>query len=650
VTRKGKAISNDETVPMLGDASRGESTARYRLRAAAHRITADGERLYGAMSRAEQHAWRTAIGRALLASRHLESIIAREPAGALATLRQAIAPAQSEIVDALSALLALIPTDLDEELILADVSAIREMAVGLGSTYEAHPAVAGRGAVVPAADDTPEGARTRVLVVDDEAPLRQVLVRMLQRLGYDTLEAPDGRAALELAEREAPDLVITDLTMPHMTGHDLLRRLKADERTRHVPVIVVSGEGDSASVVSCLEQGAEDHVTKPYEAVVLQARVRSTLERKRLRDGELTHLRRVAQLTAAAEAVEHHRYEPASLRDLVGRPDPLGQLARVFDRMVTGLRAREEQLEARLRQLRRDVEQVSMPGAATDTVSEESHFAVGDILAGRYEIKRELGKGGMGLVYLAHDRELREDVAVKLVRSDLIREDPSLLERLRSEARLARKISHRNVVRTHDLGEWQGVYFVTMEYVKGVTVADLIAVSGKLAVPSVLAIGTQLADALAVAHAEQIIHRDIKPQNLLVDQNGVLKVTDFGLARPVKQTAGVTLGGYIVGTPNYMAPEQLFGGDVDGRTDLFAVGVVLYECLTGNTPFEADSPMGVAARIMSGPPRPIDELTPGVPPALAAVIEHLLQREPSERLRSARDLAERLAHVGQIVG
>jgi serine/threonine protein kinase len=364
-----------------------------------------------------------------------------------------------------------------------------------------------------------------------------------------------------------------------------------------------------------------------------------------MRDQELAYLRRVAQLTAAAEAVERQSYDSRMLEQLRLEEDQLGQLARVFDRMMTGIRSREAQLESRLRQLRREMEETAAGLPAPPPISEDSHFAVGDGLAGRYEIKRELGRGGMGMVYLAHDRELDEDVALKLVRRDLIKEDPTLLERLKSELRLARRISHRNVVRSHDLGEWQGLYFLSMEYVQGTTVADLIASHGRLSVDSTLAIATQLVDALVVAHAAQIIHRDIKPGNLLIDETGALKVTDFGLARPVQRNTELTVAGLAVGTPRYMSPEQLMADDVDARTDLFATGVVLYECLTGRVPFDASTPGGLVAQMLEGLPVPVLYLQPAVPRPLAAIIERLLQRDRDKRFPSARELADELTKV-----
>src|SRR5882762_6253103 len=641
--------AEDETVPMLSGAYAPVALAHYRLRAAAHRIATDCERVLGELNGTTHQSWRDAVGSALLAAQHLRSLIVRSRASktgadahaALVVLEAAIRDPRQKIVDAMSA---LIPTDVEEEMIMQDARAIRDATLGLFAPEAPAPNRA-PSAPAGAAQGRASDAKARVLVADDEEALRRHLSRMLERLGYEPILAKNGREALELAERDPPDLIITDLSMPEMTGHELLARLKTSAKTQHIPVIVVSGEGDSDSVVKCLEAGAEDHLAKPYEKVVLQARIRTSLERKRMRDQELAYLRRVAQLTAAAEAVERQSYDSGMLEDVRLQEDQLGQLARVFDRMMTGIRSREAQLEARVRQLRREMEETAARLPATPPISEDSHFAVGDGLAARYEIKRELGKGGMGMVYLAHDRELDEDVAIKVVRRDLIGEDPTLLERLKSELRLARRISHRNVVRSHDLGEWEGLYFLSMEYIQGTTVADLVASHGRLSVDSTLAIATQLVDALVVAHAAQIIHRDIKPGNLLVDETGALKVTDFGLARPAQRSSELTQAGLVVGTPRYMSPEQLMGGDVDARTDLFATGAVLYECLTGRVPFDASTPGGLVGQMLEGPPVPVAVLQPAVPPALAGIIERLLQFDADKRYNSARELADALTKV-----
>ena len=655
-------IWSSATVALPKEAGRRFAIARHRMLAAACRIAADCERMLDGLDRPGRDLWRDAVGEVLLASRRLIARIERvAPPGdgpglrrQLTQLRHEVREPQRRILDATRTLLGLVPTGPDDELLVQDARGIRQLAISLladagmtDSGVSGRPS-SGRGRI---ATEQPEIRAPKLLVVDDEPAPRRALSRLLKRLVYEVQVAEHGRAALALAEAQAFDLILTDITMPELDGLELLRRLKADDRTRDVPVIVVSGVGDTESVVRCIEQGAEDHVIKPYEVVLLQARIRASLERKRNRDLELADLERVGQLTAAAEAVERTAYEPGSLDALGRRDDALGRLARVFDRMVSGIRSREERLQRRLGQLRHEMQQAREGAASTVTgVSGDSPFVVGDLVAERYEIVGELGRGGMGMVYRARDRELGEDIALKVVRRDLVGFDPSIVERLKSEIRLARRISHRNVVRAHDLGEWRGVHFLTMEYVRGITVDALLNTRGALSVESTLAIGTQLAEALTVAHDQQIIHRDIKPANLLLEETGTLKVMDFGLARVAEKGGGLTLAGFVVGTPGYMSPEQHLGGAVDARSDLFSTGVVLYECLTGRPPFDASSPKAVVDQVLAGRATPIRELLPGIPPALAALVDRLLQHDPADRLASARELAEQLGQIGQVSG
>ena len=229
-------------------------------------------------------------------------------------------------------------------------------------------------------------------------------------------------------------------------------------------------------------------------------------------------------------------------------------------------------------------------------------------------------------------------VAVKTLKPDLMREDPSALARFKSEIRLARKIAHRNVVRTYDLGETGGVYFITMEYVEGKSLKELIVSRGHLPVAVVLPIAKQLCRALEVAHEEGIIHRDIKPQNMVVQPDGVLKVMDFGIARLAKRTEGQTQLGMIVGTPGYMAPEQLLADEIDTRADLYAVGVVLYECLTGRMPHQADNTMALIAQMLETTPPSPHELIPEIPVKLSDVVMRALAKQPGQRFASASEM------------
>src|SRR5438094_653406 len=272
----------------------------------------------------------------------------------------------------------------------------------------------------------------------------------------------------------------------------------------------------------------------------------------------------------------------------------------------------------------------------------------GTLFANAYEVKEVLGMGGMGVVYRAFDRELREAVAIKTLRPEALAGDGVALERFKQEIRLARKIAHRNVVRTYDLGEVNGLYYLTMEYVEGTSLKQLIATRGPLPVPVTLTIGKQLCRALEVAHEQGVIHRDIKPQNLVVEPSGVLKVMDFGIARLASRTTdpGLTKEGMSIGTPDYMSPEQLSGKELDARSDLYSAGVVLFECLTRRLPFEAATTYAVIAKQLEGAPPDPRTLNQEVPEALAHVILRAMAKEPVDRYQTAAEMHDALAAIG----
>jgi serine/threonine-protein kinase len=269
-------------------------------------------------------------------------------------------------------------------------------------------------------------------------------------------------------------------------------------------------------------------------------------------------------------------------------------------------------------------------------------LAVGQTFAGRYEVKSMLGMGGMGVVYRAIDKELNEPVAIKTLKADAMASDPAMLQRFKDEIRLARKITHRNVVRTHDLGEVEGMYYITMEFCEGQSLKHLIQSRGHLPVNVTLTVGKQLCRALESAHEQGVIHRDIKPQNLIMEPSGTLKVMDFGIARLAARTDGVTQAGTAIGTPEYMAPEQLLGDKVDFRVDLYSAGCVLFECLTGRTPFVADSPITLVAKQLEEMPPSPATLNGEVPQALAELILRTLSKNPDDRPPSAGALHDQL--------
>jgi eukaryotic-like serine/threonine-protein kinase len=330
-------------------------------------------------------------------------------------------------------------------------------------------------------------------------------------------------------------------------------------------------------------------------------------------------------------------------------PDEIGALASAFRRLLSDLREKQELVE--FLSSNESTKTMQMPAVSTSSSGStmaERGLRPGDVFAGRYDVKEVLGQGGMGTVFKAVDRELGEVIAIKTLKQDFLQNDPAALERFKSEIRLARRISHRNVVRTHDLGEHAGLYFITMEYVEGTSLKELIKARWRLPVTVTLSVGKQLARALEVAHEQGIIHRDIKPQNMVVEPNGVLKVMDFGIARLAQrpQDSGVTEAGMIVGTPEYMAPEQVTGGDVDHRADLYSSGCVLYECLTGQPPLTGETAYQLIARLLEDVPVPVRTINPDVPLALEKLIAELLAKQPALRPQTAVILHDRLAQIG----
>jgi DNA-binding response OmpR family regulator len=559
-------------------------------------------------------------------------------------LHESLRDPQSRILHAVTVLMGTDTSSTDEGFVadLMRVRAAAEQLVEIGQrTKDAPEATSEASSESGSADDS---NRSRILVVDDIEDNRDILERRLRKQGHQVDSADGGQAAVDLINERGYDLVLLDVMMPEVDGFQVLQHIKGTPETSDIPVIMISALDDMASIVRCIELGAEDYLPKPFDSVLLRARIAASLERKRLRDTELEYLSQVDTVIAAASAVERGAYESQLLSGVAARSDKLGRLARVFDSMAAKVRSREQRLQNQVDALRADVESASSGSPRADDEGEAGGLKAGDVIAGRYDVTGILGRGGMGSVYKARDRELDEDIAVKVLRPGLV-SSPSLVDRFKTELRLTRRISHRNVVRTYDLGESDGAYYITMEYVEGVTARELIDTRGVVGVSSTLAIAAQLAEALGVAHERGVIHRDIKPQNLLLDGDGVLKVMDFGVARLAERTDGVTETGMVVGTPAYMAPEQLLDEDVDARSDLYAVGVVLYECLTGRLPFEANSPVALIAKLLRDDPIAPASLQDGIPPALSSLILRLLAKGPAERVGSALELQQRLARI-----
>ena len=624
-----------------GPGSNPVAALRHDLRTPVNHIVGYAEMLLEDLAGPSHEARRAALERTLAAARDALKAISL----VLAPTRDAIEPGeltglyvrleepQRRIVDAVRSILeasgeAPTPTFIE------DLHRIEAAAARLVPKH-------GPGTAAPTAQAAAPGAgKARVLVVDDDEGNRDLLGRRLQREGYAVLTAAGGHEALALMAREPVDVVLLDVLMPDLDGLAVLERLKADPAMHDVPVIMISALDELSAIARCIEAGAVDYLPKPFEPVILRARLAASLAEKRFRDQERDLVRALGVVTEAASAVEAGAYRPGQLGEVAQRGDAVGRLARVMDRMATEVGERERRLRGRVDLLKGEITVARKTGDFAVS-PENDRLRSGETFAGRYTIESVLGRGGMGTVYKARDSELGEVVAIKTLRPELVKDEDSR-ERFKDEIRLTRRITHRNVVRTHDFGEFDGLWYLTMEYVEGLTVRELLDVRGRLGVEPTLAIGIQLAESLVVAHGMGVIHRDIKPQNLLLDDAGVLKVMDFGVARLAERTGHHTQAGLIVGTPMYMSPEQLSGEEVDARADLYSVGVVLFELLTGDLPISAGTVMGLFTKVLSEPPKRAGELIPGVPPGLDELIGQLLAKEAADRVPSASVLVERL--------
>ena len=275
----------------------------------------------------------------------------------------------------------------------------------------------------------------------------------------------------------------------------------------------------------------------------------------------------------------------------------------------------------------------------------DSSLRVGAEFDGRYRILSELGKGGMGVVYKARDLDLDDIVAIKtLLPSATMNQEQ--LERLKSELKLARKITHPNVLRTFDFGEFRGSAYISMEYVRGMTLRQLIGQAGRVPYTAALRIARQLCAGLAAAHEVGVLHRDIKPENLILEASGNAKLMDFGIARPIRRSGpGHTEAGTFVGTPHYSAPEQLAGEEVDHRCDIYAVGVLMCEMFSGQLPYQGSSTVDIYAAQLQGPPTPPSDGWPEIPAELESLILRCIKRDRNERFADVASLAEELERL-----
>jgi HAMP domain-containing protein len=346
--------------------------------------------------------------------------------------------------------------------------------------------------------------------------------------------------------------------------------------------------------------------------------------------------------------------------------DEIGVLARAFNGLLADLREKDEAikyLREGLTALRQATPAPTAPPSQVsptdETLDAEAPTVAlpaltrslerGQVFADRYEILGPVGKGGMGVVYRARDRQLDEVVALKLLRAEALASEPTMLDRFKQEIKLARRITHPNVLRTHDFGEADGVPFISMEYLEGVTLKELVRNRGALPLAVGLSFAKQMCRGLEAAHARGVVHRDIKPHNMLIlPESGELKIMDFGIARASQvgaQDPSLTTAGTVMGTPDYMPPEQAQGKPADFRSDIYSLGVVLFEALTGQLPFSGDTVTQIViAHIQQPPPRP-RSLNPSLPPVLEETILRCLAKDPEKRWPTVEPLVSVLNRI-----
>jgi serine/threonine-protein kinase len=363
------------------------------------------------------------------------------------------------------------------------------------------------------------------------------------------------------------------------------------------------------------------------------------------------------QSLAVAAASLAEGETPAAL-PAVASLDEVGVLTRTFRSMLAELQAKDDLL-ALLAAAGKGPATVPGSQAATNGLADAGpvwepaeasgeacppQVLPGEVFAGRYRVEEVLGRGGMGVVLKVWDLQLEEHVALKVVREGLAR-DPGFLDHLKQEIRMARRITHRFVLRTHDFGEAAGVPFVTMEYLKGVTLQALLDSRGRLPLPLVLRIVRQVAEGLEAAHAAQVVHRDIKPANVLFDTRGDVKIMDFGLAAPARGSSEERL---TAGTPRYMSPEQIQGEPPDARSDLYALGVMTFELCAGVPPYDRPRVADLLALHREAPIPSLQAACAEVPGELSQLVGRLMAKARQDRPQSAAEVGEilRLLQAG----
>jgi CheY-like chemotaxis protein len=523
-------------------------------------------------------------------------------------------------------------------------------------------------------ETTSAAPRATLLVVDDTPQNLSLMSDLLENL-YNVKLAPSGARALKIATSHPIDLVLLDILMPEMDGYEVCRALKADPATRDIPVMFLSAMDSMEDEEKGLLAGAVDYITKPISPPILLARVRNQLalkevadklreqnqllEQEKIRGREL--LQKLKQ--ASDKMIEHNRLlkqeqlRASELIQMLGSNKPAQvKLDMVWDKLqqfplreslmedlyAVGLEyERNGQIDKATAVFRhmagfnpkfRDLES-RLPIESTGGTEKPT--------LGRYQIEKELGKGSMGIVYLGTDPKIGRTVAIKTIAlatnfgADQLQQ---IKERFFREAETAGHLTHPNIVAIYDVGEARNLAYIAMEFLKGQDLAPYTRPGSRLPLEKILLIVEHVAEALAYAHSQGVVHRDVKPANVVFDAaSEQVKVTDFGIASIMKASANEA--GFVLGTPSYMSPELIAGGVVDGRSDLYSLGVMLYQLASGHLPFHADTLPALMFKIANEAHTDILTHDAELPDCLVTLINKALSKNPDQRFQNGEQMA-----------
>ncbi len=458
------------------------------------------------------------------------------------------------------------------------------------------------------ADDSDTGT---ILIVEEHQDTRETLRDYLEEFGHVVDTAVDGADGLRKLQARPVDLVITDLNMPQVSGLELLAAIKSHKLS--ADVLMLSATGLVARAVEAMRLGAVNYLVKPVDLDQLTSEVRAVMRARRHRELEQSAGKTTMMLGRAGEPTRAN--VPV---DQVSAPSMLDDLG----------------------------------GGAIDLETPTT--------IGRYQVLGELGSGGMGTVYKCFDPALRRTVAVKIVATGAIRKAHRelMLQRFAREAQAAGMLNHPNIVTVYDYHDdpRSGAVYLAMEYVAGRSLGAVIADSGRLPWARATGLIFQVMDALECAHRHHIVHRDVKPENILVTDQDVAKILDFGVAKLADAEMGgmgdlaLTRPGTFVGSPRYLSPESFRGGGIDYRADQFSLGTVFFEMLTGAPAFKFEDFYAGVHRILSESPPPLASLGVVGPPLLQEVLRRLHQKDPEKRYSDEMSLLADLAELGALGG